>query len=230
MHVKSIIEEIETYLELYPLNIKKVSASPWSAGVKTDRKGMTMKNVSLFSEAHKLDEALHIQLESMDDNMLDQLVDEQGEESPVGQIIRRKRADAYSRVSCVLEGIEDSLQQEIKKAKAEGNQFYQTICYHIERLGYKSDADFYNSINMPRQQFSRLRDPSNTLSKKTVLWIIVALRLDYDQACDLLQKAGYRFRKGDMRDVILMYIFRNTTYDLYEVNQILEHFGVAPLG
>ena len=191
---------------------------------------MTMDLVSLFTEAHKPDGLLHNQLESMDEDSLDRLVEEQGEESPVAQIIRCKRADAYSRVSCDLEGIEGALQQEIKNAKIEGNLFYQTICYHIDRLGYKSDADFYNSINMLRQQFSRRRYASHTLSKKTVLWIIVALRLDYEQACDLLQKAGYRFRKGDMRDVILMYIFRNTTYDLYEVNQVLEHFGIAPLG
>lgn len=105
----------------------------------------------------------------------------------------------------------------------------EAICRHLDRLGYKSDADFYNSISMPRQQFSRLRDANSTLSKKTVLWIIVGLKLDYVQACDLLQKAGYNFRKNDMRDVVLTYIFRNTTYDLDTVNLILDHFGIAPL-
>ena len=32
-----------------------------------------------------------------------------------------------------------------------------------------------------------------------------------------------------MRDVILTYIFRNTTYDLDMVNQVLDHFGLASL-
>ena len=82
---------------------------------------------------------------------------------------------------------------------------------------------------MPRQQFARLRDANNTLSKKTVLWIIVGLKLNYPDANDLLQKAGYFFRKNDMRDVILTYIFRNTTYDLDMVNQVLDHFGLASL-
>lgn len=230
MLINSVIEELETYLSLFPIKAEKRSAPCKTADFHPGKNSMGLAFVSHFSEAQEAQDDLYSQLENMDEASLDQLVEEQGEESPVSQLIRRKRADTYSRVSCDLEGIEENLQKEIKKAKAEGNPFYQTICDHIDRLGYKSDADFYNSINMPRQQFSRLRDASNTLSKKTVLWIIVALRLDYDQAADLLQKAGYRFRKGDMRDVILMYIFRNTTYDLYEVNQVLEHFGLAPLG
>ena len=227
MRIKSTIEELEYYLSLYPAQSKR---KPICVALKDNPISNPARHISFLNEPERQYGSIWEQLEHMDEDSLDQLIDEHGEESPLGQAIRRKRADTYSRISCNWENIGTSLQQEIKKAQAEGNSFYQTICFHIDRLGYKSDADFYNSINMPRQQFSRLRDASNTLSKKTVLWIIVALRLDYDQACDLLQKAGYRFRKGDMRDVILSYIFRNTTYDLYEVNQVLDHFGIAPLG
>ena len=219
MQIKSTIEELEYYLSLYPVHTKR---KPICVALKGNPISNPVPHLSFLNEPESKNGSIW--------DSLDQLIDENGEESPLGQAIRRKRADTYSRISCNWENIGASLQQEIKKARAEGNSFYQTICFHIDRLGYKSDADFYNSINMPRQQFSRLRDVSNTLSKKTVLWIIVALRLDYDQACDLLQKAGYRFRKGDMRDVILSYIFRNTTYDLYEVNQVLDHFGITPLG
>lgn len=229
MYIKSMIDEIETYFRLFPFENERKQVAPAQNPFGVLSGGFHDKGFRFASE-EKEKEVLLQHLERMDEEAIDQLIDVLGEESFLAQTIRRKRAYEYSKVPCELDDIEKSLISELKSAKAEGNLFYQTICYHIDRLGYKSDAEFYNSINMPRQQFSRLRDVSNTLSKKTVLWIIVALQLDFEQANDLLQKAGYRFRKGDMRDVILMYILRNTTYDLYEVNQVLAHFGVAPLG
>ena len=39
----------------------------------------------------------------------------------------------------------------------------------MKRIKYENDTDFYNFISIPRQQFARLRDANNTLSKKTVL-------------------------------------------------------------
>lgn len=227
MQIDQLIGEIETYLSLYDFSDAPRRASPQKFvspfGVKP------LKNAAFLTEGGARDELIDALLARCDTEALDELADEYGEDSPVAQMIRRKQALAYNKVACELGAIEKTLEQTLHDAKYGGNPFYEAVCKHIDRLGYPSDAAFYRSISMPRQQFARLRDAANTLSKKTVLWIIVGLRLDYPQACDLMQKAGYHFRKNDMRDVIISYILRNTVYNLDMVNQVLDHFELAPL-
>lgn len=227
MLVSKIIEEIEEYIAVYLCPKKTGSGAPLIKYTADSK--MPDMDFLYMSETDGSRGMLDAVLEHCDEDTLDELVNIYGEESEIAQYIRRKRAFDYTKVSCELNTIEQSLEMHLKDARHGENPFYETICKHLDRLGYKSDADFYNSISMPRQQFSRLRDAGSTLSKKTVLWIIVGLKLDYAQACDLLQKGGYHFRKNDMRDVILTYIFRNTTYDLDMVNLVLDHFGIAPL-
>lgn len=227
MEVSKLIREIEEYITLYPLPKKQNNNGNLKYNA-VDKKILELGLVYI-SEASDSDGMIDAVLEHCDEDTLDELINKYGEESEIGQYIRRKRAFDYMKVPCELNTIKRSLETHIKDAKQGGNPFYEAICRHLERLGYKSDADFYNAISMPRQQFSRLRDANSTLSKKTVLWIIVGLKLDYVQACDLLKKGGYNFRKNDMRDVVLTYIFRNTTYDLDAVNLVLDHFGIVPL-
>lgn len=227
MEVSKLINEIEEYITLYPLPKKQNNNGDKTPNaVDKNKFGSGFIYISEASDSNGMLDAV---LEHCDEDTLDELINTYGEESEICQYIRKKRLHDYTKISCELNAVEKSIETHLKDAKYGGNPFYEAICRHLDRLGYKSDADFYNSISMPRQQFSRLRDANSTLSKKTVLWIIVGLKLDYVQASDLLQKAGYNFRKNDMRDVILTYIFRNTTYDLDTVNLILDHFGIAPL-
>lgn len=227
MEVAELIREIEEYITLYPLLRKRNNNRNIKNNV-VDKNNFGLRAVYI-SETSDSKGMLDAVLEYCNEDILDELINTYGEESEIGQYIRRKRAFDYTKVSCELNTIERPLEAHLRDAQHGGNPFYEAICKHLDRLGYKSDADFYNSISMPRQQFSRLRDVNSTLSKKTVLWIIVGLKLDYVQARDMLQKGGYTFRKNDMRDVILTYIFRNTTYDLDTVNLILDHFGIEPL-
>lgn len=227
MEVSKLIRELEEYIALYSFP-KKQNKNVNLKNNAIDKTDIRLGSVYI-SEVSESNDMLDAVLEHCDEDALDELINTYGEESEIGQYIRRKRVLDYTKVCCELNTIERKLETHLKDAKHGGNPFYESICRHLDRLGYKSDADFYNAIGMPRQQFSRLRDANSTLSKKTVLWIIVGLKLDYVQACDLLQKGGYHFRKNDMRDVILTYIFRNTTYDLNTVNLILDHFGIAPL-
>lgn len=228
MVVSKIIEEIEEYIAIYYPFPKEKGSGALHAKHLAESKESDMGSLYI-SEADEDGGMLDAVLEHCDEDALNELVNTYGEESEIAQYIRRKRAFDYIKVTCELNSIEQSIEMHLKDASHMGNPFYEAVCRHLDRLGYKSDADFYNSISMPRQQFSRLRDAGSTLSKKTVLWIIAGLKLDYAQACDLLQKSGYHFRKNDMRDVILTYIFRNTTYDLDMVNLVLDHFGIAPL-
>lgn len=230
MEVRRIINEIDTYLSLYPIKIEKLPVFP--ADIQRSsllNAAMTLNGMHLADES-KRDENLERLIENCSEEMLDELIQTLGEDSSLAGIIRRKKAEASAhKAACDYQTLQQSIEAALKQSKRGGNPFYDDVCKYMKRLGFENDSDFYNSISMPRQQFARLRDASNTLSKKTVLWIIVGLKLNYPDANDLLQKAGYFFRKNDMRDVILTYIFRNTSYDLDMVNQVLDHFGLASL-
>lgn len=230
MKADQIIREIDTYLSVYPIKLEKPPITFPGTQHRDLSKAVIPLNGMRLADISGRDENLEKLIEHCSEEMLEELVNTFGEDSPIANIIKRKKAEALRRrTACDYDTIQKSLEEALKQSKKSGNPFYEDVCKYMKRIGFENDSDFYNSISMPRQQFARLRDANNTLSKKTVLWIIVGLRLNYHDANDLLQKAGYFFRKNDMRDVILTYIFRNTTYDLDMVNQVLDHFGLASL-
>ena len=196
MDSKKLIEEIELYLSLYPCdffgNDHRSSLHPAATKPIIDKMG-----VSCFSVSSEFNDMLYDILTHCDSETLDELVDIYGDESPIAKMIRKKSMASQAKVTCQLDTMKKALEAQLDNTMHKDNPFYKALCLHLDRLGYKSDAEFYNKIGMPRQQFSRLRDAGNNLSKKAVLWIVVGLRLDYSQACDLLQKAGYHFRKND---------------------------------
>lgn len=165
-------------------------------------------------------------LQSCDEETLISLEKEFGEQSAVTRIIRkqiRSILDTDSKSENSITTIENML-RESEKA---GNVLYSTIVKYMSEKGYESDAKFYREISMSRQNFARIRNDSKNLGKFIVLWVIVGLRLNYNQAKEVLNIAGYTFKKNDKRDVILEYIIKNVkNYDINLVNEILYHFGL----
>lgn len=234
MNIKKVIASLETYLDICPPQRKRVDSH--ADVLKAFQQKITSPVLPLYSlgaDNKKADDfnlqLLQSVLAHCDDDAFDELLEEYGDDSAIGQAIRKKRAEDYAKVMCDPAVVAKNIEEDLASVK-KVNPFYDSVIAHMERLGFPTDADFYNSIGMPRQLFAKIRDASNNLSKKTVLWIVVGLKLDYPQASDLVRKAGYTFRKGDMRDVVLSYILRNTKYDLFSVNEILDHFGLEVLG
>ena len=233
MDVKKIIEDIELYLNLYSLP-ESCSNKPLPIEFKQFISGDRRAYGAHLTNGNNPDfEGIHFFasiLSRCSEETLFQLMEECGEMSELGQLIRKELAKRHRNI-CRFDS--KTIQRNIEEAIGTGdrqksNPFYEAVCEYIDAKGFKSDADFYNSIFMPRQLFARLRDPNTNLSKKTVLWIVVGLGLDYPEASAVLGLAGYCFRKNDKRDVVLSYILRNTKYDLFTVNEILDHFGCEP--
>ena len=235
METKELIKEIEIYLNINP--VKDETPNKYSGAdfnkLSARFKSYMSYNAGLISasclnstQSQDL-QAINELITNCSDEALDSIMEEYGEGTQICQLIRRYRAHTYQRekindTNTLYKGIETAITNDMRSV---GNPFYESVCYYIDKKGFKSDAAFYNMIGMPRQLFAKMRNGSNNLSKKTVLWIIVGLQLDYPQANDLLRKAGYSFRGSDKRDVILCYIFRNGVYDLRTVNEVLYHFG-----
>ena len=234
MNIQKTIKDISLHLELFPIHTSAQKSIPMPNMAAQAPCYGSSNTLGVRAGGIGTREAVEVQyvekiLDFCSDDSLDEMMNEYGEESVIGQLIRRKRAEKYRRkLLSDIDSIQDQIEKSVLRSSAMLNPFYDMVCHYIDDHGYKSDSAFYNAIGMPRQLFARMRDPEASLSKKTVLWIIIGLKLDYHAASKLLSLAGFSFKKNSKKDVIISYIIRNTDYDIFSVNEILEHFGEEP--
>ncbi len=163
-------------------------------------------------------------LETCSEQALEQLVLEYGVDSPLGRRIvnhRKQSSLTDSQIKCEL------AQYDREKERS----FYKLLCDEIKKQGYRSEAEFYNSIQFSRKIFSKIRTQEDyTLSKDNVLWLTAGLGLDYWSTLRLLRAQGYSFRPRSRRDTIITYVLKNGHYTLDELNEMLFFFGEKTLG
>ena len=102
--------------------------------------------------------------------------------------------------------------------------FSELLVNYIEEKGL-NNADVYKAAQIDRRHFSKII--SNTLYKPTrdtVISFIIALKLNLEEANDLMATAGYAFSKSSLRDVVLEFFIRTQNYDINEINEVLYSF------
>ncbi|MCR5797863.1 MAG: macro domain-containing protein [Eubacterium sp.] len=103
--------------------------------------------------------------------------------------------------------------------------FQQKLLFLIDKVGMK-DSEFYLSAGISKQVFSNIRSNEDYQPKKeTVIGAVLALRLDMDEAEDLLERAGYAFSPTSKFDVIITYCIRHSIYSIMEVNEALFKYN-----
>lgn len=103
----------------------------------------------------------------------------------------------------------------------------------LEHAGEKnmSSKDLYKSAQIDRKLFSKIQnDPAYKPSRDTCLALAYALGLSFDEAGDLLSRAGYSFSESSRRDILLQYFFMKGCCDLDTVNEVLYTLGERILG
>ena len=94
-----------------------------------------------------------------------------------------------------------------------------------------SKKRFYSRANINKSMFWGMKHHPNQIPKKTnALACAIGLELDYDQALDLLKRAGMTLSKYYELDRIVEQHIRNEKYDIDEINYILFDKDLPLLG
>ena len=108
--------------------------------------------------------------------------------------------------------------------------FSEMLLRLIDEKGMK-DAECYKKANVDKRLFSKIRsNPLYKPGKQTALAFIFALELPYEQACEMLKKAGFAFSPANKADLICEYYIKQGIYNLFIVNGSLFDFDQPLIG
>ena len=163
------------------------------------------------------------------ENMVSYLL-EQSEEGVLIELIHK-----YCEEESVLKLIECEIKrrENINKTnKNDRSKFFKLLSQELKKQGYVKDSDFYNSIGMSRQTFSKIRSMLTNdyvPSRDTVIWIIIGLRLDLRSAERMMSAAGYSFRTYDQRECIIYERIKMGNYTLMDIEELLYMLELPPI-
>lgn len=92
------------------------------------------------------------------------------------------------------------------------------------------EVELYKKAGISRQQFSRFRKIGYVPQKETIFSLIIAMKLDFWEADELLNSAGYVFTPGIKMDMMIEYFIKHELYDIDTVNYILHVNNLTTLG
>lgn len=110
-----------------------------------------------------------------------------------------------------------------------GHTFSTYLFKLISDYGYDEIA-VYKMAGFNRQQFSKIRRRSYQPTKITVFALIIAMRLDLNDALELLKYAGYTFSPALKLDRSIEFFVREKIYDMDVINYILFKHNMPLLG
>ncbi len=114
--------------------------------------------------------------------------------------------------------------------RKEDRSFADMCEWWCERKGL-SKKEFYIRANLNKAMFWSLKHNTEQVPRKTsALACVIGLKLDWDQALDLLQRAGLTLSRYYALDLIVEYCIRHGNYDIDEVNALLYEKDLPLLG
>lgn len=213
--------EIKEYLNVFEITTQAVDEN---ISLKQIDNTIGFSGSFLNSDKESDETAIITLIDSCNKEMIQRLITYFDSEAPIQKLLNKRLSELSSTQENEIE-IGNFLKSESKNSQS----FYQYLTVCLEKSEFKTDADFYNYIGMSRQTFSKIRKNNAVISRDNALLMAVGLRLNYSEAVDFLNNAGYAFRKGNRREAIISYVMKNKKYDLWEMEEILLSFNEKPL-
>ena len=108
--------------------------------------------------------------------------------------------------------------------------FYNALKKEIEKRGM-TEVECYKKANISRKLYWKIKNqPFYKPSKQTAAAFTIALKMDLEDAEDLLGVAGYSLTGASLFDMIIKYHIIEKKFDIYEINNILYDFDQCLLG
>ena len=92
----------------------------------------------------------------------------------------------------------------------------------------RDNAEIYNSVSMDRRVFSKLIQ-GQSVSKRNILKLAIALKLDLVTTRELLASAGFALDTSKKMDVVIMFAIEHDIYDPFEIEEALSECGEPSL-
>ena len=108
--------------------------------------------------------------------------------------------------------------------------FGEMVSWWIQEKGLRT-TEFYTRANLTKATFSSIKNHPEKIPKKTTaLACVIGLKLDLQQANDLLKRAGLTISHSNLTDVIVEYFIVHGNYDIDAINLALYERDLVPLG
>ena len=120
-----------------------------------------------------------------------------------------------------------SLEEELENIEM---SFHDKLFELIGKSGM-DNKDVWKRANLDRKHFSKIQcDEKYHPKKKTVMALCIALKLDLEQAKDLLARADWAFSPSSKVDLIVQKAIIDKQYDIYQLNLVLFRYTNEILG
>ena len=88
----------------------------------------------------------------------------------------------------------------------------------------------YSDAGYDRKLFSKIQSDSEYHPRKyTVVRFALALKLNPEETEDLLNAAGFALSRSMLVDLVIAYCIENNMRSVWEVNSILENWGLETI-
>lgn len=150
------------------------------------------------------------------------------------KLVERSQAGAsckmfYSKINV---SITDRIQKNLTRMEKE-KTLYEMVIMYIQRLndprfffknGNVNAAAFYRYACIDKSTWTDLCYGLALMKKKTILKLIIALRLNEDEAKDFMLRASNGFDPKDIRDQIILALIDLKCYEIEDVYEVLEEY------
>lgn len=135
------------------------------------------------------------------------------------------------KVACSDENTSQLIDEEIDPLLSQiDDSFAKCLWKHVQNKGL-SDVEVYKRANLDRRLFSKIRnDKTYKPSKNTAMALVIGLELNMDEADDFLKQAGFALANCNKEDVVIKYFIEHQKYDIFLINEVLEHYYLPILG